>query len=143
MRIRAVRSIQAGESPDVIARSLRVDARERLGTSAFSAVDRNETIHDFGGFPRALYEMSYPAPGSPSVATRVSEQLRAAGFANNTFNDAIILPFDATPGRMEFGKDRFAPTGGRLLSRHTPKADKTPTRARTHKHVAKPECTQA
>jgi 4,5-DOPA dioxygenase extradiol len=44
-----------------------------------SAVDRNETIHDFGGFPRALYDMRYPAPGSPSVATRVSELLRASG----------------------------------------------------------------
>jgi 4,5-DOPA dioxygenase extradiol len=43
-----------------------------------SAVDRNETIHDFGGFPRALYEMRYPAPGSPSVAARVAEVLRAA-----------------------------------------------------------------
>jgi 4,5-DOPA dioxygenase extradiol len=41
------------------------------------AEDRNETIHDFRGFPRALYEMSYPAPGSPAVATRVADLLRA------------------------------------------------------------------
>src|SRR5450759_929991 len=44
-----------------------------------NAVNRNETIHDFGGFPRALYDMRYPAPGSPSVAARVSELLCAAG----------------------------------------------------------------
>ena len=44
-----------------------------------SAVDRNETIHDFGGFPRALYDMRYPAPGSPSVAARVTDLLRASG----------------------------------------------------------------
>ncbi len=43
------------------------------------AVDRNETIHDFGGFPRALYELRYPAPGSPSVATRVLDLLQASG----------------------------------------------------------------
>lgn len=45
-----------------------------------NAVDRNETIHDFGGFPRALYELRYPAPGSPGFAARVSELLRGSGF---------------------------------------------------------------
>lgn len=33
------------------------------------------TIHDFGGFPRELYEMRYPAPGGGALASRVIELL--------------------------------------------------------------------
>ncbi len=39
-----------------------------------------QTIHDFGGFPEALYRLEYPAAGSPAVAAEVVEALAQAGF---------------------------------------------------------------
>jgi 4,5-DOPA dioxygenase extradiol len=37
-----------------------------------TAMDRPRTIHDFGGFPRELFEQQYPAPGAPAVARDIS-----------------------------------------------------------------------
>lgn len=44
---------------------------ETLGV-AVTAEAKPETIHDFGGFPRPLFELAYPAPGSPALARRVA-----------------------------------------------------------------------
>lgn len=39
------------------------------------------TWHDFGGFPRALYALQYPAPGAPALAAEVLALLQGAGIA--------------------------------------------------------------
>ena len=39
------------------------------------------TWHDFGGFPPALYQLQYPAPGAPALAQEVLDLLQAAGVA--------------------------------------------------------------
>ena len=43
--------------------------------TAVTAMAKPRTIHDFGGFPQALYDVQYPAPGDPALAARVRELL--------------------------------------------------------------------
>ena len=43
---------------------------------AVTAMPAPRTIHDFGGFPQALFDLRYPAPGSAVLAARVRELLR-------------------------------------------------------------------
>ena len=52
-----------------------VSAHWYLPGTAVTAMPAPRTIHDFGGFPRELYEVQYPAPGSTALASRVRELL--------------------------------------------------------------------
>ncbi|HEX7718818.1 MAG TPA: class III extradiol ring-cleavage dioxygenase, partial [Woeseiaceae bacterium] len=50
---------------------------------AVSAAALPSTIHAFGGFPEALYEVQYPAPGDPLLAEQVAGLLASDGFRSD------------------------------------------------------------
>jgi 4,5-DOPA dioxygenase extradiol len=43
-----------------------------------TAMDFPETIHDFGGFPKELFDVQYPAPGNPELAKETASIIKSA-----------------------------------------------------------------
>lgn len=64
------------EKPKAI---LVISAHWGTGHPTVSAAPNPRTIHDFSGFPTALYQLNYPASGAPELASRVAELLTQAG----------------------------------------------------------------
>ena len=58
----------------VVASAHFMAARPMLGGHA-----QPHTVHDFGGFPKPLYQIQYPAPGHPELAGIIAARLVAAG----------------------------------------------------------------
>lgn len=67
---------QLGESMPRPRAILAVSAHWYTRGTGVTAMTQPKTIHDFYGFPPALFEQRYPAPGDPALAQRVQELLR-------------------------------------------------------------------
>src|SRR5204862_136396 len=55
-----------------------VSAHWETNGTFVTAMEKPQTIHDFGGFPRELYSVNYPTPGSPSVAVETIDAVKNA-----------------------------------------------------------------
>lgn len=67
---------QRMEKPNAI---LVVSAHWETNGTYVTAMENPRTIHDFGGFPKALYEVQYPAPGHPELAKEIQELIQPKG----------------------------------------------------------------
>lgn len=53
-----------------------VSAHWFINATAVTAMPQPRTIHDFFGFPRALFDVDYPAPGAPELADEIAEVVK-------------------------------------------------------------------
>lgn len=83
-----------------------------------TAMEKPKTIHDFGGFPQALYETHYPAPGSPELAQHLVELLaptpvtldkEAWGFDHGSWGVLIKMYPDADIPMVQLSIDNTKP----------------------------------
>ncbi|TVS77043.1 4,5-DOPA dioxygenase extradiol [Mycobacterium helveticum] len=92
---------------------LAISAHWYLPGGRVTAGDRPATIHDFGGFPKELFEVGYPAPGSSELADCVADLLAPAviepdtrwGLDHGTWSILVHMYPDADIPVVQLGID--------------------------------------
>lgn len=51
--------------------------------SWLTGMEKPKTIHDFYGFPKSLYEVQYPAPGSPELVSKIQREIKTPSIHND------------------------------------------------------------
>jgi 4,5-DOPA dioxygenase extradiol len=64
---------------------LSVSAHWYTGSTGICALEKPRVIHDFYGFPKALYALDYPAPGAPAFANQTISLLNGKAVEDNTW----------------------------------------------------------
>ncbi|MGH8807813.1 MAG: 4,5-DOPA dioxygenase extradiol [Noviherbaspirillum sp.] len=85
--------------------------------TAVTATAAPQTIHDFGGFPQALFDVQYPAPGEPALAARVRDLLapvdvqldRSWGLDHGTWSVLLKMYPDADVPVIQLSIDATQP----------------------------------
>lgn len=76
---------------------LMVSAHWRTPGFRVTAAAQPELIYDYNGFPKHTYELTYPAPGSPALAEKVTTLLAQAGLSSQQdtkrgFDHGMFIP---------------------------------------------------
>ncbi len=66
----------AGKNIPAPSAILCVSAHWETAGTFITAMEHPKTIHDFGGFPKELYDVQYPAPGNPQLAKETKELIK-------------------------------------------------------------------
>ena len=93
---------------------LAISAHWLTRVTAVTGMANPRTIHDFGAFPQALFDMQYPAPGDPALAARVRDLLAPMtvaidqqqwGLDHGTWSVLVHLYPDADVPVVQLGMD--------------------------------------